>query len=265
MSRGSMSPSRVSRESTEESRSRREKVVVTTGHLRDLSAVSRSLATPQMDLADQSSVSRSFAVLCCTSEDEAEEEQTTLRNMSSVSHNLANVGALPQCNQRHARCTAPVAVVEPEALPVADSLTEDLKPKSRTASFLAAAKRRKCVPNAALVDDDETTKKKKLEQRRTKNREAAERMRRRRREESDVLQKTVEDLAAQVASLSARLAASEQTNQHLRTQLKAQSDIPTKDSDIAPIHLQEAQQLPQHYFNTKLLDENPITSSPSLS
>mmetsp|Transcript_31408 Transcript_31408/g.100919 ORF Transcript_31408/g.100919 Transcript_31408/m.100919 type:complete len:331 (-) Transcript_31408:177-1169(-) len=247
--------------------------------LRNVSAVSRSLATPQIDLVDQSSVMRSLAVLSAMTSTTIQDahqhgasvgqsqsnhhqlvqrmkpfQHSALTNMSAVSHNLANVGALPQCNQRHARCTAPVAIVEPEMLAVVRTIDHDARPVSTTASstassLLSAAKhtpRRKRISSGKVPLNKEEALKK-LEVRRTKNREAAERMRRRRREETDVLQKTVQDLAAQVASVTAKLAAAEEENQQLRNLFKhehccqrrreacSRQHIPVRPAAVEPI------------------------------
>lgn len=200
--------------------------------LRNVSATSRSLAQCE-PLSDQSSVSRSFAAAPAAPALKAE-QPAPLANMSAVSHNLANVGALPQCNQRHARCVAPVAVAEehpPHAVlvtelprPVEARTLLDLSTAQQGAAFRfstghvvapapqTAKPRGRRLQRSAATDDQQ----KKLEMRRTKNREAAERMRRRRREETAGLEKTVRELTARVDELSAKLAASEAENQQLR-------------------------------------------------
>ncbi|KAJ8609342.1 hypothetical protein CTAYLR_009295 [Chrysophaeum taylorii] len=152
-------------------------------------------------LQNVSAVSRSLAAV----------KQEPLSNMSAVSHNLANVGALPQCNQRHARCVAPVAVAEdvPEAVVVQEPSLLDA---ARPFHFQAAPRKGRRTQRVAATEDQQ----KKLELRRTKNREAAERMRRRRREETAGLEKAVRELTARCDELSAKLAASEAENQQLR-------------------------------------------------
>ncbi|KAJ1451527.1 hypothetical protein M885DRAFT_529412 [Pelagophyceae sp. CCMP2097] len=200
--------------------------------LTNLSAVSRQLATPK-DLADLSAISRSFATdpeskrpcdmsavsLSLAYGDRiriaAANAAINLSNMSSLSHNLAHVGAVPQCNQAHAAPAAP-------PLPVADEVM--------MGSAIASA-----VPCSddllldGLLDDDDQPRSKKragrraianeterLESRRAKNREAAERMRRRRREEHQDLERTVRDLTALVDGLTSKLALSEAENIELR-------------------------------------------------
>lgn len=205
--------------------------------LRNVSAASRSLATAQSEqLCDQSSVSRSFALPTAV-----KTESAGLANMSAVSHNLANVGALPQCNQRHARAIAPVAVAEdaPHAVLVADlpprpaeartlldlsttqqpfhfgaqpSSTPAGTPSSSSSSVGPCKPRGRRLQRSATSDDQQ----KKLEMRRTKNREAAERMRRRRREETATLERAVKDLTERCHQLQARLDASEAENVQLR-------------------------------------------------
>lgn len=187
--------------------------------LRNVSAVSRSLAAPTT-LADNTAVSRSLAeARLDLVKPEPFAAAPGLSNMSAVSHNLANVGALPQCNQRHARCVAPVAVAEeskdiPEAVAVQHSLLEASQRPFRFASGeQQPPKARGRRTQRAATDADAARK---LELRRTKNREAAERMRRRRREETQSLERTVKELTARVDELAAKLAASEAENQQLR-------------------------------------------------
>lgn len=222
-------------------------------HLRNVTAITRSLAvTNDNALHDQSHVSRSLATPPLASPPNTiVKTEPQLANMSAVSHNLANVGALPQCNQRHARCVAPVAVAEDTTPPHAVVVDMDQQqllqqpsspqgsvPEARTLLDLTtqqqhhhqqqqfrfsaavvpannatgAKPRGRRLQRTAATDDQN----KKLEMRRTKNREAAERMRRRRREETAGLEKTVRELTLRVDELSAKLAASEAENEQLR-------------------------------------------------
>lgn len=192
--------------------------------LQNVSAASRCLATPQRNLSDQSTMSRSLATTTPTSARnhqaaaavKVEKDYSHLSNMSSVSHNLANVGALPQCNQRHARFTV-------NAVAVAEEI--DFAQPFHFTSLAVAASDGKCRPQAVGVAGQQRRRAtaatadqmKKLELRRAKNREAAERMRRRRREQTVGLEQSVKELTARVDELAAKLAASEAENQQLRT------------------------------------------------
>mmetsp|Transcript_23217 Transcript_23217/g.30057 ORF Transcript_23217/g.30057 Transcript_23217/m.30057 type:complete len:287 (+) Transcript_23217:44-904(+) len=196
--------------------------------LADLSEKSRSLATPQL-LANQSEISRSLAV-----------PSSLLSNMSSVSHNLANVGALPQCNQRHARPVAPVAIAE-----IDDASTVDDASGSR--------KSRKKVPKS------ESEIQAKLEIRRFKNRQAAERMRKRRSEETASLKNRVQELEAQLHKLEARLEASEVHNQKLQAILSSSLDpqrlpvaVPSDQLDL-PAPKQEPENEAAEIYHTNFV------------
>lgn len=195
--------------------------------LQNVSDASRCLAAQQRNLADQSTISRSLATTmthCHPSPSPAaativavktEKEYPHLPNMSSVSHNLANVGALPQCNQRHARFTVSAVAVAEEvdySQPFHFSPLTAAAPDAtcRTKAIGSGSQRRRAI--AATAEQM-----KKLEMRRAKNREAAERMRRRRREQTVGLEQSVKELTARVDELSAKLAATEAENQQLRT------------------------------------------------